>query len=206
MLLGGGTAFAIPVGDIQACYNCNHNFGAIGVVDGPTFLIENTSGSSISGGLFEADIGGSTQDIFHLGTIAAGGSVIVEPGVSPDGFAHTGFFKFLGGVLDTSDTGPSDGATKFEFTGLLGALLVDSGIFTPSTTAGLSNDGTIASINFLGGGPATDGACSDCFGPKIIATLSTSDVTSVPEPLTLTVFGAGLVGLIALRRKRNAKV
>jgi hypothetical protein len=211
VLLTAGVATASPtlaipvVGDIRACYNCSDNFGSVGVVDGPTFLIENTSGSPITGGLFEADIGGSTQDIFHVGTIGSGASVIVEPGVSTDGFSHTGFFSFLSGVLDTSDSGPSDGATKFEFTGLLGPLPVDSGIFTPAMTAGPSPDGTILSENFLGGGPQSDGPCNDCFGPKIIATLSTPNptATAIPEPWTLALFGAGLAGLGAMFRRRR---
>jgi len=195
---------AAVVGSVQACYNCSHNFGAIGVVDGPTFLIANTSGFALTNVNFAADIGGATFDTFLVGTIPAGGSAILEPGVSADGGAHTGFFQVLGSARDTSDSGPSVGTTKFEINGLLNGASVDTGIFTPDATAGLSPDGTIASENFLGGGPSSDGPCNDCFGPKVIATLSTQDVVSTPEPASLAMFATATFAFGALRRRKKS--
>jgi hypothetical protein len=197
-----GNASAGIVGDIQACYNCTHNFGSIGVVDGPTFLIENTSGSTFTNGVFFADIGGGTADQFSFGTIAPGNSTIVEPGVSIDGRSHTGFFRFFGVVRDTSDEGPDLGTTQFRLTGLVDGISVDSGIFTPDATAGPSPDGTTAIINFLGGGsPETDLACSNCFGPKVIATFSTgTSPVGVPEPAPMTLLCVMVVGIYVARR------
>ena len=39
----------------------------------------------------------------------------------------------------------------------------------------------------------------------ILDDVSVADVASVPEPATLALFGAGLLGLAAIRRRRNAK-
>lgn len=49
----------------------------------------------------------------------------------------------------------------------------------------------------------SDGACSGSTGPVAGNTPGTPG-TSVPEPLTLSVFGAGLAGAAALRRRKRA--
>jgi hypothetical protein len=196
-------ANASTVGDIQAFYNSSSNFGQ-GVLDGVVFVIQNTSGAPITNGVFSL-VG---TDSFNVGTIAAGGQSILIPGASNDGGSSHTFFSFTGAIVDESDLGPNGDNTEFSFTGQQGGTMVESfdlsgtlapGIFTPNFTKGLSNDATISVINFLGGGPQSDGPCNNCFGPKIVADINTP---TVPEPSSLMLFGTGLLGLGPLVRRR----
>jgi uncharacterized membrane protein len=169
------------VGDVQVMYNARNTFttfpdynksGTIngeGVSpDGPVFVLENTSGVDITNAALTITPPGGTADSFNVGTVPAGGRVFVEPGVSDDkGTTHT-FFKVTGTTLDTSDQGPNADATRFEFTGVQNGNAIDSGVFTPAATAGVSNDGKAPRLNFLGN---EDTPCNDCFGPKVVATL-----------------------------------
>jgi len=191
---------SIVVGDIQVCYNCaaGQNFGGLPVLDGPVFAIFNTSASAIDNAVFTAD-----GDSFQIGTIAAGGSFVIEPGVTSDGGSGHTFFNVTGSILDTSDSGPNADSTPFSFIGTQGLLTASTGLFTPGDTKGPSNDGTIAQINFLGGGPQSDGACNDCFGPKIVATI-TIPTSTVPEPSSLVMLGVMLAGL-AWRRAASIR-
>ena len=190
---------ADSVGDIQAFYNSSSNFG-LGVLDGTVFVFQNTSGAAITNGVFSVK-GDGFVDSFKLGTIGAGATVFLEPGISNDGGSGHTFFLVTGSLRDESDSGPNGNDVQFDFTGLQGSVTITSGIFTPAATQGPSNDGTIADINFLGGGPQSDGACSDCFGPKIVATLAPP--TRTPEPATMLLLGSGLAGLLGFRRHRK---
>ena len=182
------SAGAITVGNIEVCYLCSAGFGNLPstkLQDGPIFEINNTSSVNITGGLFTAN-----GDTFNVGTIAALSSVILIPGISSDGSPHSGFWHVTGVLLDTSESGPNGNDTQFSFTGLQGALTVSSGVFTPaSSIQALSNDTTVSNINFLGGPGNADIPCNLCYGPTIVATLSTA---AVPGPIA----GAGLPGLI----------
>jgi len=178
------------VGNVEVCYFCSVGFGNLQstkLQDGPIFEINNTSSVSITDALFTAN-----GDSFNVGTIAAMSSVILTPGISSDGSSHSGFWHVTGAILDTSDAGPDGSDTQFSFTGLQGALTVSSGIFTPASSLRAANDGTVASLNFLGGPANADLPCFDCYGPAIVATLSTPAL-AVPGPIA----GAGLPGLIA---------
>ena len=187
-------AHAGIVGQIQVCYFCTNSFGINPAEDGPTFIIQNTSAVAITNGVLTlGPTGGS--DSFNVGTVAAGANFILMPGITNDGGVGHTFFAFTGTILDTSDVGPNADSTQFRFTGLQGALAVDSSVFIPATTRRLSNDGTVV-INFLG---LEDGPCNDCFGPGVVATLTTPSGT-VPEPSTLILFGSALAALVARRR------
>jgi len=193
-------AKAETVGDIRVCYNCDNSVfvSLFGVQDGPIFAIDNTSGTAITSGVLTIDdTADGLVDSFDLGTIAAAATFYVEPGVTNDGESHTAgnFFSVTGGIRDTSDVGPNSDSVPFEFTGLQGSVKIDSGVFTPNASKGPSNDGTIGTINFLGGGPESDGPCNDCFGPKIVATLSTPSTSTVPEPGSLSLLVMGLAGV-----------
>jgi len=163
------------IGNIQVCYYCSNNFGQ-GVLDGPMFVIQNTSGTGITNGVLSVNPNPGTLDSFNVGTVPAMGTVFVIPGVSNDGGTGHTFFAVIGSILDTSDAGPSGDSVQFRFTGTQGGVPIDSGIFTPAATRGPSTDGTIASINFLGG--PDDGPCYDCFGPRIVADLHATQLTA----------------------------
>lgn len=193
---------ADTVGNIQVCYNCSgpagNNFG-FGVQDSPIFAINNTSASAITGATLTIGVGGdnATLDTFNVGNIAAGGQVLIEVGVTSDGgFGHT-FFTTGGPVRDTSDVGPNSDSVPFAFLGTQGVVV--SANFTPGDTAQTSLDGTIAKINFLGGGPSSDGPCNNCFFGTV-AFLTTPSATT-PEPSSLLLLGTGLLALgLALKK------
>lgn len=191
------------VGDIQGVYFATNPFGISPVLDGPAFVFENTSGAAITGGVFTilAGNGEAAADSFNVGTIAAGGKFIIETGITSDGGSGHTFFAVIGGGFDTSETGAFNDNTQFRFTGLQGAVQVTTGIFTPGMSKFASNDGVIASMNFLGGPGDNDGPCGNCYGPHIIATMST---VAVPEPASWALAGLGFAGVFASTRRRAA--
>src|SRR5271166_4301636 len=175
-------AVAATLGDIQVCYYSTIPFGQCQInnapVDAPVFIFQNTSGTPITNVVFYIN-GDGYQDSFKVGTIPAGMSVFVTPGLSNDGGSGHTFFQYTGTPLDTSDLGPDGDDVQFWFTGLQGSVPVSSSVFTPGQTAGPSNDGTVSYINFLGGPGNADAPCDNCFGPKVVATLA-SPVQFVP--------------------------
>ena len=165
------TVNAELVGNIEVCYFCNVDFGLGKFLDGPEFVIRNTTSTPMTGGILRIGPAGGFSDSFNVGTIPAGGFVPVVPGLSKDGStAHT-FFAFIGGPLDTSDFTPASNDTQFEFTAVQTPFTVDSSVFTPAATQGVSLDNTVSNINFLGGPGNNDGPCLNCFD-KIVANLS----------------------------------
>jgi hypothetical protein len=185
-----GVAADTAVGTIKACYysaECTYTkaAGFSGVVDGPAFEFTNSSKSTITGATFII-IGNKplnvAKDAYHIGTIAPGGRRIIVVGGTNDHHVHpsTSFFHFIGkgDALDTSDDGPDANTIKFEFKGTIGSSAVTSGVIVTGATAGPSKDGTVASINFLGGPNNADGPCNDCFAPKVIGTIT--ETTAAP--------------------------
>ena len=163
-------------GNIEVVYNATNSFTfdgkPLGVLDGPAFVIQNTSDYAISDGVLSIGPGGvSTPDSYDVGTIPAGGNVVIVPGLSNDGQSHPsgGFFAYTGSNLDTSDSGPNEDDVQFEFTGMGDGVKLDSGIFTPAATQGASDDGTVSNLNFLGGPGDNDQPCTNCFGPAVVA-------------------------------------
>jgi uncharacterized repeat protein (TIGR01451 family) len=191
------------VGDVQVLYNARNTFtdfpdynvnGTLngeGVSpDGPVFVVANTSGTDITGAVLSINPPGGPADSFQVGTVPAGGHVFVEPGVSADGGTNHTFFKVTGSDLDTSELAVSADATQFELTGVQNGKVIDSGVFTPAATRGPSNDGLEASINFLGN---EDAPCTDCFGPKVVATLFGPSPSAGPPSATATAFSPATV-------------
>ena len=205
------SARATEVGNIEVCYNCTNNFNDLGVLDGPTFEINDLTSTALTSVMFTAD-----GDTYNVGTIAGNGSVVLVPGYSNDGGTHTGFWELLAGgvspgdILDTSDSGPNLDTTQFKLTAIFGSLSATTGIFTPASSEQTeSNDGTVndGGINFLGGPGNNDGPCSNCYGPDVVATINTANTaTPIPAALPLFASGLGAIGLIGWRRKRKRAV
>jgi hypothetical protein len=125
------------------------------VLDGAIFAITNTSGTAIASAVLTAN-----DDSYVIGTINAGNTTLIEPGGSNDGHSGHTFFFVTGGILNTSDSGPSSDSTPFSFTGTLGLVPI-SVTFTPGVAPDPSLDGTLPHhVNLLGGGsPARSGLC-----------------------------------------------
>jgi hypothetical protein len=148
-------------------------------VDAPAFQFTNTGTVAITAAKFviKANTAASVvADSYRIGTIAPGASVTIVPGASNDKKTHPsgGFFTYVapGTPLDTSDSGPDDSSIVFEFQGRMGKLAVNSGKILTGASAGPSVDGSVASLNFLGGPGNADGPCGDCFASTVIANLT----------------------------------
>ncbi len=166
------------VGNIEVCYFCDQDFGFGKFLDGPTFIIRNTDTQDMTSAVFKIGPGGGFTDSFNVGSVPAGGMAVIAPGLSKDGGTGHTFFAFLGGIRDTSDFGPDGNDVQFEFTALQGSTQVDTGIFTPAATIGPSLDGTIVSLNFLGG--PDDGPCNGGCFDKFVANLTNGTIGNTP--------------------------
>ena len=148
-------------------------------VDAPAFLFTNTGTAAITGAKFEIKANAAASvvaDSFKIGTIQPGAGFTIVPGASNDKKTHPtgGFFTYSapGNPLDTSDSGPDDSSIVFEFSGHIGKAKVSSGRILTGKSAGPSVDGSVASLNFLGGPGNADGPCGDCFASTVIANLT----------------------------------
>jgi hypothetical protein len=157
-------------------------------VDAPAFEFTNTSKTAITGANFAIAPNGKlgvALDVFHIGTIKPGASFVIVPGASNDKKVHKSgaFFAYSspGNPLDTSDSGPNANTLKFTFAGKLGTQTVTSGAIFPSNSLSKSVDGTVASLNFLGGPGNADGPCNDCYAAKVVAQLTASAASAVPH-------------------------
>jgi hypothetical protein len=147
-------------------------------VDAPAFKFINRGKVAITAASFIITANktlGVVRDSFHIGTIKPGGFFVLVPGVSNDKKVHPsgGFFTFNspGNPLDTSDSGPDDNALKFIFTGKVGTQAVTTALIEPGNFLKPSTDGTVASLNFLGGPGNADGPCNDCYPVTTIGTI-----------------------------------
>ena len=172
------------IGYIEACYYCSNawtfNGALLGLQDGPVFMIENVTGHDITNVTFTAN-----GDSLNVGTVAANNSVVLIPGVSNDGGSGHSFWNTTGSILDTSDFGPDADTLPFDLSGGWNAQFADTGVFTPGPSKSPANDGTVPSINFLGGPDNVDAPCFDCYGPEVVATIS---LQTGPTPTPTTTF------------------
>ncbi len=155
-------------------------------VDAPAFQFTNTGTAAITFASFSIAANASlgiVKDTFHIGTIAPGASFVIVPGASNDKKVHPsgGFFTYSspGNPLDTSDSGPDADGIVFKFSGKIGSHAVSSGNFKPGNSKSRSVDGTVATLNFLGGPGNADGPCNDCFGTKTVAKITEAAAASV---------------------------
>lgn len=209
VLLLAGVAQATTVGNIAVCYNCSapggNNFG-LGVQDAPIFRFTNISGMDITNATFTIFASGdnATADTFDVGTIAAGTGFNLLPGVTNDGGSGHTFFAFTGSGRDTSDAGPNSDGVQFEFSGMWNGISVSSGVFAAGDSAGPSLDGTISRMNFLGGGPQSDGPCNNCYYNAGVAHIVTP-AARTPEPSSWLLLGTGMATLIGGIRRRTRR-
>ena len=108
------SAFAVSVVNIYACYACqNTGNAAIDAAlaanpsvpnDGLLFAFVNASSSAVTGATFSVT-NATVNDMFSIGTIGAGATKILLPGLSDDGAVHLpgGLFAHTGSTMDTSD-------------------------------------------------------------------------------------------------------
>jgi hypothetical protein len=158
-------------------------------VDAPAFQFTNTGTVAITGANFAIAPNsklGVALDVFHIGTIKPGASFVIVPGASNDKKVHKpgAFFTYSspGNPLDTSDSGPNANNLKFTFTGKIGTQSVTSGGIQPGKSLSKAADGTVASLNFLGGPGNADGPCNDCYAAKVVAQITESAASTAARP------------------------
>lgn len=211
------SANAVSVLNIFACYACqNTGNAAIDAAltanptvsfDGLLLAFVNTGASAITGATFSVT-NAAVNDAFSIGTIAAGATVILLPGLSNDGNAHLpgGLFAHTGATMDTSDgDGSVTDASIFSFAGLFSSSAVTSGNIVPGDASLIRtwrDVGATGQTTFLGLGPNGDGGCTNCyFG--LIGNGNVNVTAPVPEPETyaLMLAGLGALGWASRRRK-----
>lgn len=158
-------------------------------VDAPAFKITNTSKQDMTSVKFTmlADSAeGVPQDSFTIGKLDAGKSRVIVPGNSNDKKTHPSggifYFQGVGDPLDTSDAVPNQNTVTFVLTAKIGTQALTSGNIVAGSFAKASADGTVASINFLGGPGNADGPCADCVDPEQIGTISASAASTHSKP------------------------
>lgn len=178
LLVRPATAGLEPIdATIMACYKSTACGFTAGALDAPAFQFTNKSAFPIDQAEFlvrRNAKAGVVQDKFSIGTIAVGASVVVIPGLSDDGKTHPagGMFTFLGHPLDTSKFGPLGNRVQFGFAGRSPGVKLIATTIVVRATAGTSNDGSVAEINFLGGPKKGEaGTCGNCFGPLLIGNI-----------------------------------
>lgn len=211
------SAFAVSVVNIFACYACqNTGNAAIDAAlaanpsvpsDGLLFAFVNTSSSAITGATFSVT-NAIVNDSYSIGTINAGATIILLPGLSNDGASHLpgGLFAHTGITMDTSDGdgGVSD-ASIFSFAGLFNSFAVTAGDIVagdPALIRTWRDPGATATTSFLGLGPNGDPGCNNCYFGQI-GTGITNVTAPVPEPETYALMfaGLGVLGWASRRRK-----
>ena len=119
------------------------------------------------------------------GTTQIGGENFPAPGGSASGSA-------AGSASDSADGSASDSTGGSGSDSLLGVVDETSGSGLQLSDGGSSDGGSID--NTSGNPPSPDSGPGQPGGQQ-----------SLPEPATLALFGAGLAGLAALRRRRKAR-
>jgi hypothetical protein len=105
------------------------------------------------------------------------------------------------GSIFRTDTADSDG----NYHALITTDYADFGLGALPGPADTALAGLGGSITFIGWEDLTDGQGSDFDYNDLIFAFANTRLTQVPEPLTLSLFGAGLAGAVWVGRRRAKK-
>jgi hypothetical protein len=154
---------------------------------------------------------GGSGELFDLGTLD------ISNGVSPDVPTKGGNNQLTISVTETGLTLSSLTATLFgDFTGSITNATVTRSIYLDTTNKGLattllgsttgSGDSPYALVvaGLTGPFSLTENITITATGPG--AKLSADDNVKVPEPVSLSLLGTGLIGLGMVRRRKNISV
>jgi hypothetical protein len=145
--------------------------------------------------------GSATTANFCTFTLGAGGltEAITINSITQTFTAATGTIAFGTGGGDTIQVQGSNGVTfSAGLTDSTSLFSSQSDVNNPELLLNVTNLAlSSGSFNTSNGGPLSIGGSP--------SRITTSLVTSVPEPITLSLFGAGLAGAAAIRRRRKTK-
>lgn len=175
----GGTHSVNANGSVPDGWDADSEFAQDGIANGVEGTIVHSGANAVQMGAFTILPGGISQTLTDVAGTTYNGSIFIEHiPAAPADPSEGAFFLSVGGAHVTLDDTDADNAfTKYTF----------SFVGTGSDTLSLSGTDSIGAW----------------YADDIVITAAP---VGVPEPITLSLFGAGLIGAVALRRRNKSKV